>query len=152
MEGLRLLDSHLVRHEAANTKDEGKRKRLLAEHEARERVPRDENVVGYNAQSDINGGFIGFFLISDVQDETPHAELISCGLTRRDAEHIAQAVCNDCDVFLTRDRKSIIIPHREWLETRFPELKVRLPSELLAELTAPAVQTTDLAGLAAAGE
>jgi hypothetical protein len=31
---------------------------------------------------------------------------------------------------------SIIQPHRVWLENRFPNLKVRLPSELVAELAA----------------
>jgi predicted nucleic acid-binding protein len=113
IEGLKWFTSHIVGHEATSTKDESQRKKLLAQNEERERVPKDEKVIGYNAQSDINGGFIGFFLLSDVQDEDLRAELISRGLSRRDAEHIAQAVCNDCDVFLTRDAKSIIKPHRE---------------------------------------
>ena len=52
------------------------------------------------------------------------------GLEQRDAENITQAVCNDCDVFLTRDKG--IIKHCEWLEQRFSKLKVWLPSELLA--------------------
>jgi len=52
------------------------------------------------------------------------------GLEQRDAEHITQAVCNNCDVFLTRDEDSIITPHRHWLEQKFPGLKIRLPSEL----------------------
>jgi hypothetical protein len=53
---------------------------------------------------------------------------------RRDAEHLAQAISNVCDVFLTRDYKTIIGPMREWLEEKYPSLRIRLPSELVAEL------------------
>src|SRR5262249_52641279 len=126
-------------------KNETRRNRLLAQHKGRVAVPKDEKVVGYNAQSDINGGFVGLFLISDVQDEALRSELIDSGLTRRDGEHITQVVCNDCDVFLTRDINSIIRPHRERLEIRFPKLKVRLPSEFLVELMAQAAQTSGIA-------
>jgi len=70
-------------------------------------------------------------MISDVQDEAIRSELIAHGLEQRDAENITQAVCNDCDVFLTRDERTIINPQRAWLEQRFPKLKVWLPSELL---------------------
>jgi hypothetical protein len=72
--------------------------------------------------------------MSDVQDDALCQELEQRGLGRTDAQHITQAVCNACDVFLTRDRKTIINPHRAWLESRFPGLKIRLPSELVAEL------------------
>jgi hypothetical protein len=40
-------------------------------------------------------------------------------------------------VFLTRDEGSIIKPYRQWLEQRFPNLRIGLPSELLKELAAP---------------
>jgi predicted nucleic acid-binding protein len=142
IEGLKWITSNRVRNEAVKTKDESKRSRLLGEHKERELVPKDEKIVGYNLQPLLYGGFVGFTLIADVQDEAMRSELISRGLSRSDAEHVTQAVCNDCDVFLTRDKKSIITPHREWLETRFPTLKVRLPSELLVELTALAAQTS----------
>jgi len=55
------------------------------------------------------------------------------GLKQRDAEHLTQAVCNNCAVFLTRDKR--IISGRQWLEERFPGLKIRLPSELIADLS-----------------
>jgi len=71
-------------------------------------------------------------IISDVQDEAIRAELMKRGLKQRDAEHITQAVCNNCDVFLTRDKG--IRKRRDWLEQRFPGLKIRLPSELVADL------------------
>jgi hypothetical protein len=63
-------------------------------------------------------------IISDVQDEAIRAELMKRGLKQRDAEHITQAVCNNCDVFLTRDKG--IRKRRDWLEQRFPGLKIRL--------------------------
>jgi hypothetical protein len=75
-------------------------------------------------------------MISDSQNEPLRDELIQHGLEPTDAEHITQAVSNDCDVFLTRDERTIIIRHREWLEKRFPNLRVRLPSELLKEIAA----------------
>jgi predicted nucleic acid-binding protein len=61
-------------------------------------------------QSDPYGGFITYPLISDSQNETLRDELIQHGLEPRDAEHLAQAVSNDCDVFLTRDERMIITP------------------------------------------
>jgi hypothetical protein len=92
--------------------------------------------LGIHTQTDQYGGFVSSPLISDVQDEALRDELINRGLTRRDAEHITQAICNGCDVFLTRDEGTIIKPHGQWLESRFPGLKVWLPSQLLAFITA----------------
>ena len=57
-------------------------------------------------------------------DDVSCEELKKHGLEPKDAQHITQAVCNDCDVFLTRDEKSIINPHGQWLETRLRPLKV----------------------------
>ena len=66
-----------------------------------------------------SAGFVGYPLISDIQDEPICKELEQHGLQRRDAQHITQAVCNECDIFLTRDAKTIIRPYRDWLEGRF---------------------------------
>ena len=49
---------------------------------------------------------------------------------RRDAQHLTQAICNECDVFLTRDVNSII-NHRDKIESQFPSIKIMKPSELL---------------------
>jgi hypothetical protein len=127
-----MFGSHLVRYEAGNTKNVDKRNRLIAEHDALAPIPKDEKLLGFNTQDDGCRGFTSSPIISDVQDEGICAELMARGLDQRDAEHITQAVSNDCDVFLTRDERTIINRHREWLEQRFPKLKVRLPSELLA--------------------
>jgi len=85
-ERLTWFTSHIVRHEAMKTRDEGKRSMLVGEHEARTPIPNDEKVVGFNAQSSQHG-FVGFFLLADVQDEALRAELIARGLDQRDAEH-----------------------------------------------------------------
>jgi hypothetical protein len=108
--------------------------RLIADYEGLQPIPHDEKVVGFNAQTDQLGGFVGFPLVSDVQDELICSELEQRGLKPRDAQHITQAVCNECGIFLTRDFKTIIRRHRDWLEARFPNLKVRRPSELVTEL------------------
>jgi hypothetical protein len=133
--GMTFSSSHIVRYEAAKTRNESKRKRLIVEHDALTPVPKDEKLLGFNATSGPHGGFTCHAIIADVQDETIRNELIAQGLQQRDAEHITQAVCNDCDVFLTRDESTIIQPYRAWLEQRFPKLKVWLPSELLTFIT-----------------
>jgi hypothetical protein len=132
--GVEFVGSHIGRHEAAQTGDQSKQKRLIAEHEALKPVPKDEKPVGFNVTTGPNAAFVGFFRLADVQDETIRNELIAKGLEPRDAEHITQAVCNNCAIFLTRDEKTIIKKHRPWLEQRFSKLKVRLPSELLASI------------------
>ena len=120
--------------ELMNTPDQTQQNNLIVDYKALEPIPKDERVHGFHTQTDQYGGCITYPLVSDVQDEMLREELIHRGLTPRDAEHITQAVCNCCDVFLTCDVRTIIKPHRAWLETRFPTLKVRLPSELLEEL------------------
>ncbi|MBZ5616655.1 MAG: hypothetical protein LAO23_21820 [Acidobacteriia bacterium] len=135
-EGIELVCSHLGAHEASNTKSVQKRNVLVAEHNTRRCVEKDEKLLGFNTQTDWRGGFICSPLISDVQDESIRAELIDQGLEPRDAEHVTQAVCNKCDVFLTRDQETIIEPHRTWLEERFRPMKIFLPMELVTFIDA----------------
>jgi hypothetical protein len=126
--------SNISHREVMKTTDPIQRQRLIDDAEQRERVPNDERLLGFQAQ---DMGHLGFFsspLMSDVQDDALCQELEQQGLGHTDAQHITQAVCNACDVFLTRDRKTIIKPHRPWLESRFPALRVRLPSELVNDL------------------
>jgi predicted nucleic acid-binding protein len=129
-----MFRSLVVYREVMNTPEGTQQNNLILEYNALEPIPKDEKVLGFHTQSDQYGGCITQPLISDVQDEKICKELKRRGLKLRDAEHITQAVCNGCDVFLTRDKRTIITPHRAWLETRFPTLKVQLPSELLADL------------------
>ncbi len=129
-----MFGSLVVLRELMNTTEQTQQNNLIVDYKALEPIPKDEKVHGFHTQTDQYGGCVTYPLVSDVQDETLRNELIQRGLKSRDAEHITQAICNSCDVFLTRDERTIIKPHRPWLETRFPTLKVRLPSELLEEL------------------
>jgi hypothetical protein len=98
-------------------------------------ISNDEKFYGTERMiTDPCGGFIENPLVSDVQDEKLCEELVQRGLCKADAQHLTQAVCNHCDVFLTRDEDTIIKPHRRWLEARFPSLRVRTPSELMKEV------------------
>src|SRR5262245_54019722 len=129
-----LFGSRITLREVMTTTEKAQRDALILDHEALQPIPKDEKPVGANNQSDQYGGFISYPLVEDTQDDTLRSELIQSGLEPKDAEHLTQAVCNDCEVFLTRDERTIINPHRQWLEKRFPNLKIRLPSELLNAL------------------
>lgn len=133
--------SRVVLREVGKTKSETIKEQLLQDYNNLPNVPLDEKVLGVDTYTDRLGGTIINPIVSDVQDEQVLDLLIRQGIGGRktgqkawDAEHIAQAVANHCDVFLTRDIKTIIRPHRKWLEAQFPNFKVRLPTELLAEL------------------
>jgi predicted nucleic acid-binding protein len=129
-----LFGSRLTLREAMATAKKTQQDSLILDYKALQPIPKDERLLGFNSQSDRYGGFISYPLIADCQDETLRKELMEYGLEPKDAEHLTQAICNDCEVFLTRDEATIIHPHRQWLEQRFPNLKIRLPSELLNEL------------------
>jgi hypothetical protein len=129
-----LFGSRLTLREAMATADVSQRDSLMIDHKGLQPIPNDERLLGYNTQSDPYGGFVCHPLVQDCQDEMLRKELMANGLQAKDAEHIVQAHCNGCGVFLTRDEDTIINPHREWLERRFPNLRIRLPSELLNDL------------------
>ena len=107
--------------------------RLRADYDDLNQIALDEKVLGFDSQFDQRGE-VSTPLVQDVQDAPLRDELVGGGLDRSDAAHIAQAVANKCQVFLTRDEKSII-KHREWLERRLAPLKIRRPSELIADAT-----------------
>jgi hypothetical protein len=126
--------SHLTRYEANKTENEGNRTILLWECDLLQPIDKDEKLLGFNNQILPYGGYIFSPIISDVQDEILRKELMDRKLKQRDAEHITQAICNDCDVFLTCDVRTIIKPHGQWIEERF-KLRVMQPSELLKIIT-----------------
>jgi hypothetical protein len=138
---IQMVRSRVALRELERTNQSEQMIRLRADYEALDPVPMDEKVHGFHSQFDERGGG-AYPVVSDVQDEALRDELVQRGLVkinkgredRSDAEHITQAVANACDVFLTRDENTIIRPHRPWLESRFPQLKIRLPSELASEL------------------
>ena len=89
------------------TKDLAQRGNLKADYNALGEVANDEVVKGLANFSDRLGTFITVPMVSDVQDDNRCAMLVKRGLDLRDAQHITQAICNGCHVFLTRDEKTI---------------------------------------------
>jgi hypothetical protein len=92
-------------------------------------VAKEENVSSFQYIPGPTGSFTSN-PFSDL-DSTDYKECRAQGLAERDALHILRAVDNACDVFLTRDKE--IIARRDWLGKE-KGLKIRLPSELVAEL------------------
>jgi predicted nucleic acid-binding protein len=97
-------------------------------------VADDEKVVGFDTQrTDGYGGIVTIPLVSDVQDEQLVDNLQKrFNLPMLDAQHLAQAISNGADVFLTRDEEHFV-SQRQTIEAQFG-IKIRLPSEALAEL------------------
>jgi hypothetical protein len=127
---VKLFTSNIVNYEATNTADESKRNTLVEDHRAREKVAQDEKLHGFHSYGD-SRTWITCPLLSDVQDEKLHAEVMKQGIKLIDAKHLTQAACNKCDVFLTCDNG--IIRRRQWLEQRL-NLRVLRPSELVKQL------------------
>jgi len=123
-----MFRSRVNLRETEETRDQQQRQKLREDYEGLIPIPNDVKFLGSYSLPDGSSGVMA----SDVQDEAMRDELLQMGLTRRDAEHLTQAICNHCDVFLTRDQKSII-KYRTTIEARFP-IKVKKPSELVAEI------------------
>jgi hypothetical protein len=126
--------SLVVYRELMATADTELRLKLQADYETLKKVENDEKLLGFNTVFDQYGGFCCSPLVADVQDEELRKRLMDGGLSQKDAEHLTQAICNGCDVFLTRDEATIINPHRHWIEEEFPKIKIKRPTELLAQL------------------
>src|SRR3974377_1725240 len=74
-----LVTSNIVGYEAANTPDETKRDVLVADHKGREKIHMGEKLRGFQSYGD-RSGWICYPLISDVQDEELHAEIMKQGI------------------------------------------------------------------------
>jgi hypothetical protein len=129
---LQMFRSQVNLVEVTNTKNDNQRDKLLADYMALDPVSKEENISGQQCIPGPTGSFISN-PVSDL-DSPVYKACRSQGLKERDTLHILRAVENGYDVFLTRDEDTIIRPHRRWLAKTFPCLKVRLPSELVAEL------------------
>ena len=64
-----MFGSHLVHYEAQNTSNPTLREALLIDYNTLEKVAKDIRVLGFNTVYDQYGGFVGYPLMSDVQDE-----------------------------------------------------------------------------------
>jgi hypothetical protein len=126
--------------EVSDTQKMEQRAALTSEYKALSRIERDEKLLGINTVFDQRGGFVGNSpILSEIQDDGMRDDLVAMGLSQRDAEHLTQAICNNCEYFLTRDENSMIRPHKQKVEERFPSLKIRLPSELVGEFRASGI-------------
>lgn len=123
-----MFRSRVNLRETEGTKDPQQRQKLRGDYERLTAIPNDVKYLGSYSLPDGSGGVMA----SDVQDEAMCDELLQMGLTRRDAEHLTQAICNHCDIFLTRDEKTII-KYRTKIEARF-SIKVKTPSQLAGEI------------------
>jgi hypothetical protein len=90
--------SNRVVNEVMKTPQETQRNKLTDDIEQRKRVDKDEKLLGVNTRSDLRTN-INCPIMSVVQDEKILEKLIMRGLKQPDAEHITQAICNECDVF-----------------------------------------------------
>jgi len=129
-----LLGSLAVRREILRTGNSDQLARLVKDQAGIMPIAKDEKVLGFHTQHDPFGGSTINPLVSDFQDERLKNALIALGVKPDDAGHLAQASANCCDYFLTRDWDTIINRYRRDIERICPPMKVRAPSELVAEL------------------
>jgi predicted nucleic acid-binding protein len=96
-------------------------------------VQPDHKLLGFNSVDMGRRGFINSPLITDIVDEEVFTKLKAVGLEDTDAKHVMCAIVGKCDVFVTLDTKDIL-PRRVAVEAACPEIRIRKPTELLAEL------------------
>jgi predicted nucleic acid-binding protein len=96
-------------------------------------IENDHHILEMYTQADPYGGCIINPLITDIVDEKVYAALSAAGLKDDDAKHLMYAVHNNCGRFVTRDKH--FLNRRPVLERFLPTIKIRKPSEMIAELS-----------------
>jgi len=131
---IHLLRSNIIRHEVERTRSAAQKDALIGDFLELVPVANDEKVLGFHTQqTDPYGGSVTNPLVSDVQDERLAERLQNnLKLPKPDAQHLAQAISNGADIFLTRDEEHFL-NQRQTIEAQF-KIKIRLPSEALAEI------------------
>jgi len=109
--------SNRVVNELMKTPEVTRRNKLKGDSEKRTRVANDEKLLRIDTQIG-QSTTINCPIMSLVQDQGMLEEFVKRGLDQLDAEHISQAVCNKCNVFLTLD-EAIIKRHYAWLKKDF---------------------------------
>jgi hypothetical protein len=129
---VQLVRSNVVRRELEKTSDVTQRDALFNDFLEIVPVANDEKVLGIDEQiTDPFGGFATSPLVSDVQDEGFFEKLKKqFSLKKFDAQHLAQALSNGSDVFLTRDEKHFLKPTQRQAIEKDYNIKIRLPSEV----------------------
>lgn len=126
-----MIRSNVVLREIEKTSDTKLRDHLVSDFLKLAPVQLDEKVHGFSNELDQYGGHISNPLVSDVQDEQMVTELLNIIKQRKDAEHLTQAICNKCDIFLTLDGE--LLKKAEELTRKFG-IRVLSPSQLAEEM------------------
>ncbi len=130
---LSLLISSEVHREIDRTRNPETRGKLKEGASRLNKVEKDHRLLGFNVQDLGRYGFISSPLITDIPDEQMFTRLTTMGLKKSDAKHLMYALIDKCDIFLTTDPD--FIDRRPELESIGHLIRIRKPSELLAELT-----------------
>lgn len=89
----------------------------------------DHMLIGFNNQSSSQGGWS----FPMMEDDPVARALWDLGLTRTDSHHLMLAVREQCDFFVTCDRRTIL-SRRSSIEAAFLGIRLMLPSELRSEM------------------
>jgi predicted nucleic acid-binding protein len=129
---VQLVRSDVVRRELEKTSDVTQRDALFNDFLQIVPVANEHKALGVDEQTtDPFGGFATSPLVSDVQDEGLVETLQKqFSLEKFDAQHLAQALSNSANIFLTRDERHFLKQRkRQAIEKDF-NIKIRLPSEV----------------------
>lgn len=132
---LKRVSSKWFRIEQARAKDPTKRAVLEAQDHEMSCVQQDHRLLGFSHQDLGQLGFIASPIITDIVDDAVFEKLRAAGLAETDAFHVMCAITGNCDVFVTVDTKDIL-PKRAAVEASCPQILIRRPTELLADLRA----------------
>jgi hypothetical protein len=132
---LKRVSSKWSRIEQARTQDPNRRAAFEAQDHEMSCVQQDHRVLGFSHQDLGRLGFIASPMVTDIVDEVLFEKLRAAGLEETDAFHVMCAIMGNCGVFVTVDTKDIL-PKRAAVEAACPQILIRRPTELLAELRA----------------
>jgi hypothetical protein len=135
---LKRVSSKWYRIEQARTNDPTKRATLETRDDEMSCVTQDHRLLGFSHQDLGQLGFIASPIITDIVDEAIFEKLRAAGLAEFDAFHVMCAITGNCEVFVTVDTRDIL-PKRVEVEALCPQIRIRRPTELLAELRASGV-------------
>jgi predicted nucleic acid-binding protein len=124
--------SRRVSEEIRRVKSRKQRRRLEKNYGKLNVHSQDHEVRGFFNSIDSTGACTCNPMVADVPNSMVFDRLKEIGLKTSDAKILTVAIHNNCDVFLTRDFRTILRLRKE-IEASFP-IKLRKPSELLEEI------------------
>jgi len=129
---LEIVTSRESWREQERTRNPEAREQLRASRGETPVVSHDHRLLGFNS---VDLGYLGFIsspLITDIVDDDMFRWLQTAGLKTADARHLMYALCNDCVRFVTTD--SDFLERRSDIEAAYPQIRIVMPTELLAEM------------------